>query len=60
MQNVRKVPGKRPSHLVRLRYFSTNKVPGETQLSLKDFVLRNASKSELGIQSTIIVLASPT
>ena len=41
MQNVRKVPGKPPSHLVRLQYFSTNKVPGETQLSLEDSVVRN-------------------
>ena len=44
------MPGKRPSHLVRLQYFSTNKVPGETQLSLEDSVLWNASGSELGIQ----------
>ena len=53
MQNVRKVPGKRPSHLVRLQYFSTNKVPGQTQLSLEDSVLRNASRSEIGIQGTM-------
>ena len=52
--------GKRPSHLVRLQYFSTNKVPGETQLSLEDSVLRNASRSELGIQGTTMVLAYPT
>ena len=56
MQKVRQVPGKRPSHLVRLQYFSTNKVHGETQLSLEDSVLRNASRSELGIQSTTMVL----
>ena len=56
----RKVPGKRPSHLVRLQYFSTNKAPGETQLSLEDSVLRNASRSELGIQVTPMVLACPT
>ena len=36
MKNLRKVPGKRPSHLVRLQYFSgTNKVHGEIQLSLQ-------------------------
>ena len=49
-----------PSHLVRLQYFSTNKVPDETQLSLEDSVLQNASRSELGIQGTIMVLADPT
>ena len=46
MQNVRKMRRKRPSRFVRLQYFSTNKVPGETQRSLEDSVLRNASRSE--------------
>ena len=54
MQNVRKVPRKRPSHLVSLQYFSTNKVPGEAQLSLEDYFLRNASRSQVDIQGTIM------
>ena len=35
---------KRPSNLVRLQYFHTHKIPSETQRSLEDSVLRNASR----------------
>ena len=35
MQNVRKVSGKRPSHLVRLQYFSTKKYLARYNSALK-------------------------